>query len=61
VLLPGDNVYKAFLNPSPSDRVEQVTGQKSFALSLVNGTISVADGLPDKGELLRFLTLFKAD
>ncbi len=44
-----------------SDWVELVTGQKSFALSLVNGTISVAGGLSDKGELLSFLTLFKTD
>ncbi len=44
-----------------SDWVDLVTGQKSFPLALANGTISVEGGLSDKGELLSFLQLFRAE
>ena len=43
-----------------SDWIDLVTGQKSFPLALANGTISVAGGLADTGELLSFLKLFQA-
>lgn len=43
-----------------SDWIDLVTGQKSFPLALANGTISVAGGLSDTGELLGFLKLFQA-
>jgi alkyl sulfatase BDS1-like metallo-beta-lactamase superfamily hydrolase len=44
-----------------SDWVDLVTGQKSFALALANGTISVEGGLSDTGELLSFLQLFQPE
>jgi alkyl sulfatase BDS1-like metallo-beta-lactamase superfamily hydrolase len=44
-----------------SDWIDLVTGQKSFPLALANGTISVAGGLSDTGELLGFLKLFQAN
>ena len=44
-----------------SDWLDLVTGQKGFPLALANGTVSVEGGLSDMGELLSFLTLFRAE
>ena len=44
-----------------SDWLDLVTGQKGFPLALANGTVSVEGGLSDMGELLSFLSLFRAE
>jgi alkyl sulfatase BDS1-like metallo-beta-lactamase superfamily hydrolase len=56
------NIEKAIeVTVNTGDWIDLVTGQKSFPLALANGTISVAGGLSDTGELFGFLKLFQAE
>jgi alkyl sulfatase BDS1-like metallo-beta-lactamase superfamily hydrolase len=49
------------LTVDAADWLDLVTGQKNFPLALANGTLSVAGGLGDVDDLLRFLSLFRAE
>ncbi len=44
-----------------SDWLELVSGQRSFAPALLNGTVAVSGGLADTAALLEFLNLFRTE
>ena len=49
------------LTVNAADWLDLVSGHKNFPLALANGTLSVAGGLGDVDDLLRFLSLFQAE